>query len=188
MTLRPVVVVHRRVHRADHLARRVLAMHARHWLERDVRGVRRSGVIAVDAQPVHDAAVEHLVLADDRHVVLGLAGGDTGLAADAGIQIDRHRPGVARVFVWRIKRRVVFFALEEMRVLPVVGERALADQIAPGDAVMPLRRGQPQRVAGLGNARRLGRAMGRPRRAICRRRNRHRRRARPQPVQSRAAG
>ncbi len=76
-----VMVVHGGVHRADDLARRVLAMHARHRLERDVGRVRRPGVIAVDAQPVHDRGwFEHLFLADDRDVVFRLAG-------------DRRRPG-----------------------------------------------------------------------------------------------
>ena len=38
----------------------------------------------------------HLLLADHRDVVLGLAGDDAGVAADAGVQVDRHAPGVAR--------------------------------------------------------------------------------------------
>ena len=38
-----------------------------------------------------------------------------------------------------------------MRVVVEVGERAFLDQVAPGDAVVPLRRRQPQRVAGLGD-------------------------------------
>ncbi len=77
------MVVHGGVHRADDLAGRVLAMHARHRLERDIGLVGRSRIVAVDAQPVHLAAGEHLVLADDRHVVFRLAGDDAGLAADA---------------------------------------------------------------------------------------------------------
>ena len=39
--------------------------------------------VAVDAQPVHLAAGGDLLLADDRNVVLGLAGDDAGVAADA---------------------------------------------------------------------------------------------------------
>ena len=132
------MVVHGGVHRADHLARRVLAMHAGHRLERDVRIVGRPGIIAVDAQPMHDPLIEHLILADDRHVVFRLAGDDAGLAADAGVQIDRHRPGVARVAVAGIKRFLVSVLLEKMRVLLIFGERALMDQIAPGNAVMSL--------------------------------------------------
>ena len=53
-------------------------------------------VVAVDAQPVHLAAAQHLVLADDRDVVLRLAGDDAGVAADAGVEVDRHAPLVAR--------------------------------------------------------------------------------------------
>ena len=39
----------------------------------------------------------HLLLADDRDVVLRLAGDDAGTAADAGVQIDGHAPLVAVV-------------------------------------------------------------------------------------------
>ena len=37
----------------DHLARRILAVHAENWLEVGVRIVHTAFVITVDAQPVH---------------------------------------------------------------------------------------------------------------------------------------
>ena len=82
--------------RADDLARGLLALHARHGLKIDL-GV--AGVfaleIAIDANPVHLARGEHLVAAHDRDVVLGLAGHDARIAADARIQVDRHAPRVS---------------------------------------------------------------------------------------------
>jgi hypothetical protein len=123
-------------------------MHAGHRLERDLRVFRRPGIIAIDAQPMHDALVEHQILADHRYIVFGLTGDDTGLAADAGIQIDRHCPGVLWIAITGIKRFLVSLLLEKMRVLLIFGERALMDQIAPGNAVMPLRRGEAQCIAG----------------------------------------
>jgi hypothetical protein len=69
-------------------------MHRTGW-----NALRRGGValvIAVDAQPVHFALAQHLLLADGRDVVLRLAGDDAGVAADAGIQVDAHAPGAGR--------------------------------------------------------------------------------------------
>src|SRR5262249_48950170 len=63
-----------RRHGADQLAGGVLALHAGHRLEERLGVGRVAPVIAVDAQPVHLAAAEDLVLADDGDVVLGLAG------------------------------------------------------------------------------------------------------------------
>ena len=93
------MVVHCGVHRAHHLTGRVLAMHARHRLERDIRRIGRARVVAVDAQPMHRPPGHHLIPADHRHVVFGLAGDDAGLATDAGIELDRHRPGMAGIAV-----------------------------------------------------------------------------------------
>ena len=56
--------------------------------------VGRAAEVAVDADPVHLAAVQHLLLADDGDVVLRLAGDDARPAAGAGGQIDRHAPAV----------------------------------------------------------------------------------------------
>ena len=68
--------------------------------------------------------------------------------------------------------------------LLILGERAFADQVAPGDAVMPLRRREPQRVAGLGDAAARashGSAAARSGKHQIRRRRRARPRARPKP-------
>ena len=54
---------------------------------------------------MHLAAAEDLILADDRDVVLGLAGDDAGVAADAGVEVDRHAPLVDAVELrGRVKR------------------------------------------------------------------------------------
>ncbi len=84
------------------LARCVLALLTGHRLHRD--GCRLIGVVSlgrlleaevpVDPEPVHLASAEDLVLADDRDVVLGLAGDHAGRATGAGVQIDRHSPAV----------------------------------------------------------------------------------------------
>ena len=91
-----LAVVNGRGHGADLLARRILALHAWHRLEHDFRIARGlAGEVPIDPQPMHLAVSRDLVLADNRHVVLALAGDHAGVAADAGIQVDRHPPLVA---------------------------------------------------------------------------------------------
>ena len=51
-----------------------------------------AGEVAVDADPVHLAAAQHLLLADHGDVVLGLAGDHAGVAAGAGVEVDGHAP------------------------------------------------------------------------------------------------
>ena len=97
--------MHRRSDRADDLARRVLTLHARNGLKIRLGVFARSPEIVVDAQPVHLAAAQHLILPNDGDVVLGLAPDDTRVAADAGIDVDRHPPPVAVVFVFGIQRQ-----------------------------------------------------------------------------------
>ena len=54
MAFRPCVVVHGRGHRAHLLAGRVLALHAGHRLEDDLRAaLGLAGEVAIDADPVH---------------------------------------------------------------------------------------------------------------------------------------
>ena len=50
--------------------------------------------IAIDAQPMHLAALVDLVGADNGDIVLALAGHHTGVTAGTGIQVDRHTPCV----------------------------------------------------------------------------------------------
>ncbi len=78
--------------RADGLARRVLALGAEHRLEEDVRARGVADEVTVEPQPVHVAVAPDLVLADDREVVLRLAGDDAAAAAGAGVEVDDHLP------------------------------------------------------------------------------------------------
>jgi hypothetical protein len=95
-------------HRTDHLAGGFLAVHAGPWLEVRIRIIQLIPlVVAVDPDPVHLATVLNLLFADDRNVVFGTAGDGTGIAADAGVEIDRHAPFVARVWVLRVERVAV---------------------------------------------------------------------------------
>src|SRR5262249_23396789 len=73
--------------------RRVLALHAGHRLKDHLRvsgGLARK--VAVHPDPVHLATLRDLDLADDRHIVLALAGDHARVAPDAAVQVDRHPP------------------------------------------------------------------------------------------------
>ena len=98
-----LVAVDGRVDGAHVLAGRIFAVHAHQRLEDDagVPGIV-AGEVAVDAQPVHFAALRHLLLADHRNVVLGDAGDHAGAAAGAAREIDRHAPSVPGVAVPRV--------------------------------------------------------------------------------------
>src|SRR5262249_12249813 len=64
----------RRYHGANILARSVLAVHARHGLKVIFRGpLKWPRDVAINAKPMHLAAGGHLILANHRNVVLGLA-------------------------------------------------------------------------------------------------------------------
>jgi len=90
--------VRRRVDRAHVSRRGLFALHARDGLEGHLRRVRVvADVVAVDADPVHLATAEDLLLADEGDVVLGDAGHDARVAAGACVQIDGHAPLVALV-------------------------------------------------------------------------------------------
>ena len=96
--------MHRGIDRTDALARSELALLASHRLEGNLRILGDRGValesgriIPVEPDPVHLTAAQHLVAPDNRDVVLGLTGNHAGVAADAGIQIDRHAPLVGTI-------------------------------------------------------------------------------------------
>ena len=127
-----------------------------HWLMNEL-GVLRpcaaillepftAGVISIDSQPVHDAAMRNLQLAHDRDVVLRLASDNTGAASCAYIQIDAHPPllrrGQRRMRVnARRRMRQFFFAwnfLREIIVRAIAFERRFADKTAALDAEMLL--------------------------------------------------
>ena len=59
---------------------------------------RRRSSVSMRSQCISRLA-PHLVLADDRDVVLRLAGDHAGAAARADAQVDRHRPLIAAVLV-----------------------------------------------------------------------------------------
>src|SRR5262249_33476928 len=105
-----------RADRADLLAGRVLALLARHRLRDRLRLLGLAAEVAIDADPVHLARAADAVLADDEDVVLGLAGDGAGAAADAGVEVDGHRPAVA------LRVIVVGVEAEELRV--ALGEAA----------------------------------------------------------------
>ena len=122
-------IMHGGIHRADHLAGGQLTLLAGHRFEGDLgvlgnltvaiaaKGPGRDapiGIIPVDADPVHLAAADHLVPADDRNVVLRLAGDDAGLAAGAGVEVDRHSPLVQTV---EFGRRIEGIAARDLRRL-----------------------------------------------------------------------
>ncbi len=67
--------------------------------------------VTIHADPVHLATSSHLVLADDRDVVLRLAGDRAGIAADARMQIDGHRPLVMRIDAERVMQRKARFGI-----------------------------------------------------------------------------
>ena len=127
----------RRADRANLLARGVLAVLAGHRLEVRARRGQIAFEIGVDAQPLHVAADLHLVLADDGDVVLRVAAHDAGIAADAGVHVDRHAPGVLVVAVGREQSSsswlgsfVALAFVGEIRVLLELVERGVADNAA----------------------------------------------------------
>src|SRR5690606_11724285 len=98
-------------HRADSLARCIIAMLAKHGLEYHLRILssilkfppvvhrRIAAVVAVDTQPVHFTAVDHFLAAHERHVVLYVTRHHASATSNTGIQVDGHRPVVVAVLV-----------------------------------------------------------------------------------------
>ena len=120
--VQPLVAVAGGPHGANQFAGRVLAMHARDGLMVGLRIIRASFIIAVDAQPMHLPAAGHFGLADDRNIVFRLACDDAGVAADAGVDVDGHAPGVTFIFESRIKRAlrfVMMLTLREVRLFAI---------------------------------------------------------------------
>src|SRR5205823_3951294 len=133
--------------RADQLAGGGLAVHAGDRLEVRAGLCGVAGVVAVDADPVHLAPGDDLHLADDRDVVLGLAGDRASGAADAGVQVDRHAPGVAVVGVLGVERGLrarlqPVERAEEVRVGAELLDRPALDDVATLHAGVVLRAGE----------------------------------------------
>ncbi len=140
--------MNRGVHWADRLARRVFAVLAKHRLRHHLwRGIVRicADEVAVETEPVHLAPHDDLLLAHDRHIVLGLTRHDASVAAGAGIQIDCHRPLVRRIQRrMAVERDVRLLALMhhklcEIRLLAELRERSFAHERATLHAPVLLR-------------------------------------------------
>ncbi len=146
-----VGAVHGRQNRADRFARRVVAVLAHHRLEDRVRARLGAAVVAIDADPVHLPAAPDFVLADDRHVVLGLTRHHARRASGAGIQVDRHSPRARR----RADARPRATATMPPARSPADGaarksrERHLANERTPFHRMMGLRRSQGLTSSGL---------------------------------------
>src|SRR5208282_5210964 len=84
--------VHSCAHGTHYFARRILTLHARDGLEVCLGIIAVALIIGIDTQPVHVAADHDLLFANDRNVVLRLAGDGAIIAADAGVQINGHAP------------------------------------------------------------------------------------------------
>ena len=83
-------------HRAHLLARCVLAVHARHRLHAVRIRLRCSATleVPVNTNPVHLATASHLILTNDRNVVLCLACHHAGTATSARCKVNGHRPAI----------------------------------------------------------------------------------------------
>ena len=84
-----------------------------------------------------------------------LAGDHAGVAADAGVEVDRHAPGVAVVLVaagrasCSRRRLVAHLAREVAGRCSVLVERRRADEVAALHAPVVLRAGERVALAGL---------------------------------------
>src|SRR5262249_25206151 len=94
-----------------------------------------------------------LVLADNRNIVLRLTREDASVAADAGVQVDRHRPGVGVRRVVRIesqlRRNRFLVGVDELRVAAKLLQSGRPDDLAPLHTLMELRAGERPPLAGL---------------------------------------
>src|SRR2546425_691067 len=151
--VQPFVTMDRRAHGTHRLARRVLAVHARHRLEVRLGMLGFAAVVRVDADPVHLTAAQHFGFSYHRNVVLRLAADDARVAADAGIDIDRHAPLVAFVLEVgvqrdRLRRRFVAF-VNRLRVVHVLVSRDRAHHAAAFHQVVILRAREGILLAGV---------------------------------------
>ena len=124
----------------------MFAMHARHRLMIELWLVRRTGMVGVDANPMHLATTRDLIFSDDRNVVLCLAGNRAGIAADAGVEIDDHAPGIAVVGeLIGIEQRLVrrrFRLVRQFALCDEFRQRAFSQNVATFHRMMVLRRGE----------------------------------------------
>src|SRR5205814_6720355 len=78
LRVQPLGIVIRRRDRTDRLARRLIALLTQHREERSAA--------TLDPDPRHLAPLRTHRFADDRNVVLRIAGDDAGVAAGAGVE------------------------------------------------------------------------------------------------------
>ena len=102
LPVQPFVGAIRGEHRAHRLARRHLAVLAEHRQEHVLRVIGRAFGPPLDTEPRDLPAIRRLRLADDRHVVLGVAGDRARLAPDARVDVHGHAPAVVRIVLGRI--------------------------------------------------------------------------------------
>ena len=55
------------------------------------------GEVTIHPDPGHFTTTQDLILTHNRDIILGLTSHLTGRAAQAGIEVDRHRPLVIRI-------------------------------------------------------------------------------------------
>jgi hypothetical protein len=137
--------------RTDDLAWGIFTMHAKDGLEVRFGAFEFSLVIVVDSQPVHFASARDLSFADNRNIVLGLARNHTGVAAYAGIQINRHAPGMAFIRVLRVQGMAFRGVPLDLQPIPIFLQRFGAQKISTHQIVMELGAGKRVAVSSLLN-------------------------------------
>src|SRR4029077_17333254 len=152
--IEPVLAMNGRVDWANRFTWRVLAMLAGHRLEHHLGMLRpvatvlverlAAGVVTINTEPVHDAAMRDLQFSNNRNVVFRLAGNHASVTAGAHIQVDAHSPLLRRV-QWRMgvetrRRMRQFFCtwnlFREIVVFAITLQRSLTNKTAAFDAEM----------------------------------------------------
>ena len=136
--VQPFGIVHRCANRTDDLARRLLALHAQHRLEVAYRRIDIAFIVAIDAQPLHLALAQHLLLADDRNVVFGLTGDNARVAADARIQIHAHGPGRRPLRLPAVEMGLFFAGAEKVWILERIGPTCHVCTMSPATSKIRL--------------------------------------------------
>ena len=96
--------MHRRAHRANLLAGRILAVLASHRLKVRPRRGQIALEVSIDAQPLHIAPDAHLLLAYHSDIIFRITADNARVAARATVHVDRHSPRVFLVLPVREER------------------------------------------------------------------------------------
>ena len=119
--------------------------------------VRGAGMISIHADPMHLAMDCDLLFADNRNVVLRLAGNRAGVTANAGVKIDNHRPLVAFVgkFIGLIECFIEWRKLVGLLRIVRIGkkflERSIVQNPPIAGGIMMLRTDERIFLAGFSN-------------------------------------